>query len=295
MATDDLLRRARLPCYLGLDPGRLCAHSPPAAKPSLHACPPSTNPSSSTATAPVSSASSRTPTPWSIGTTKSTTRTKSQSATLAVSSSPSGPGRRSAAISVRRVIGFPMLVHPRFVTLVEEEQPRALVILAHYFALVARLRGLWWMGDSGRREVLGIQSALPEEWQDAMQWPLESIADEGNVIAMPGAAMNAVVAYFRTCHRNRASNFLCTCSSCCDEHCCLRPVSPKASSNLSPPQSLYHSHWIQWHENCSLSASHGSRRRWNSVVRRGWLEAEDGLVLARGNFGLAPLERDATI
>ena len=94
-------------------------------------------------------------------------------------------GEETGSDLCRRIIGFPMLVHPRFVSLVEEEQPRALVILAHYFALVARLRGLWWMGDSGRREVLGIQTVVPGEWQDAMTWPLESIQDETNVMFVP--------------------------------------------------------------------------------------------------------------
>ena len=75
----------------------------------------------------------------------------------------------------RRTMAFPMLVHPGFITLVEEHQPRALVILAHYFAIVARFKNVWWMGDSGRREVIGIQTVLPPEWQDAMRWPLEEI------------------------------------------------------------------------------------------------------------------------
>ena len=82
----------------------------------------------------------------------------------------------------RRTIAFPMLVHPRFITLVEEQQPRALVVLAHYFAIVARFKAIWWMGDSGCREVRAIQSILPAEWQDAMRWPLENIADINNVM-----------------------------------------------------------------------------------------------------------------
>ena len=82
----------------------------------------------------------------------------------------------------RRTIAFPMLVHPRFITLVEEQQPRALVVLAHYFAVVAKFKNVWWMGDSGRREVLGIQTILPAEWQDAMRWPLENVADDNGLV-----------------------------------------------------------------------------------------------------------------
>ena len=81
----------------------------------------------------------------------------------------------------RRAIAFPMLVHPGFITLVEEQQPRALVVLAHYFAVLARFKDLWWMGDSGRREMIGIQTILPTEWQEAMRWPLNAIEEDRRV------------------------------------------------------------------------------------------------------------------
>jgi hypothetical protein len=79
---------------------------------------------------------------------------------------------------VRRLIVFPLFVDTRFVDMVEEQRPRALVIMAHYFALLAMLRGFWWVGDAGPREVRAIVKQLPSEWQGALEWPLEILKDQ---------------------------------------------------------------------------------------------------------------------
>ncbi|KAH7146812.1 C6 finger domain-containing protein [Dactylonectria estremocensis] len=78
----------------------------------------------------------------------------------------------------KKLIIFPMLVHKRFIDLVQEQRPRALAILAHYFALLAMLRCFWWIGDIGRREVLAIAEVIPDEWQDAMTWPLQILEEQ---------------------------------------------------------------------------------------------------------------------
>ena len=75
----------------------------------------------------------------------------------------------------RRIAIFPVFVPERFVKLVEETRPRALVILAHYFALVAVFRETWWIGDAGVREVLAIESILPDQWRWMMKWPLQML------------------------------------------------------------------------------------------------------------------------
>ncbi|KAM5349136.1 hypothetical protein ACJ41O_008959 [Fusarium nematophilum] len=90
--------------------------------------------------------------------------------------------KRDPAGSVgRRVVVFPMLVHRRFVDMVEEQRPRALVILAHYFALLAMLRGFWWIGDAGRREVRAIADVVPNEWGGLLSWP-KGVLDGGIVL-----------------------------------------------------------------------------------------------------------------
>lgn len=78
----------------------------------------------------------------------------------------------------RRILAFPCLISREYVDLVEEKRPRALTVLAYYFALLARFRkSLWWAGDSGRREVRGIQTMLPAEWQEQMSWPLRTMEE----------------------------------------------------------------------------------------------------------------------
>ncbi|KAI9774139.1 MAG: hypothetical protein M1840_005232 [Geoglossum simile] len=81
----------------------------------------------------------------------------------------------------RRIIIFPMMVKKRFIQLIEERQPRALVVLAHFFALLARFSDFWWLGDTGKREIRGIQTVLPGEWQDLMSWPLAAM-EEGSLL-----------------------------------------------------------------------------------------------------------------
>jgi len=74
----------------------------------------------------------------------------------------------------KRVICFPMYIPLRFIDFVQEQRPRALVVLAHYFAVVAQVKMplVWWIGDAPPREIKGIQTVLPQEWQGQMMWPL---------------------------------------------------------------------------------------------------------------------------
>lgn len=76
----------------------------------------------------------------------------------------------------RRLIIMPFLVPARFGDLLGAGQPRALVILAHYFALLSRYRKYWYIGNAGEREVHALASFIPQAWQPLMSWPL-SIVD----------------------------------------------------------------------------------------------------------------------
>lgn len=76
---------------------------------------------------------------------------------------------------LRRCLGFPGLIPKRFIDMVEERRPRALVILAHYFAYLARFREIWWIGDSGAREVRAIAGILAPEWREMMGWPVGEV------------------------------------------------------------------------------------------------------------------------
>ena len=72
---------------------------------------------------------------------------------------------------------FPKLCSPRYVELLREERPRALVILAWFFAVVAHTDALKYFGDVkssiARREVNAIARILPPEWQGQVIQPLD--------------------------------------------------------------------------------------------------------------------------
>lgn len=75
----------------------------------------------------------------------------------------------------RRLMLFPLLVDKGFIDLVGEARPRALVIMAHYFAMLVVLEGFWFISMTGRREVNAIAAHLTPDWQHLIDWPLHVI------------------------------------------------------------------------------------------------------------------------
>ncbi|TLD22757.1 hypothetical protein PspLS_07681 [Pyricularia sp. CBS 133598] len=76
-------------------------------------------------------------------------------------------------------LAFPATVSRRFVELLEERRPRALAILASFFALLKCHDSTWWLRGMARREVLGIVSLFnsdyfgPEierQWWPHLEW-----------------------------------------------------------------------------------------------------------------------------
>jgi hypothetical protein len=82
----------------------------------------------------------------------------------------------------RRVMLFTLFVPARFADFVYERRPRALVILAHFFAAMSQVTGVWWLGageddreQTARREVNSINAVLPTEWRELMAWPMNMV------------------------------------------------------------------------------------------------------------------------
>jgi hypothetical protein len=80
----------------------------------------------------------------------------------------------------RRIQTFAVLIPSKFTQLLAEQRPRALVILAHFFATAAQLQGVWWLeygnveqGSTAVREIRAIDEILPKEWEGHMAWPRE--------------------------------------------------------------------------------------------------------------------------
>ncbi|KAJ4231891.1 hypothetical protein NW759_002286 [Fusarium solani] len=78
----------------------------------------------------------------------------------------------------RRLTSFSVIVSARFIELLRFQKPRALVFLAHFFALASCVRYTWWVGPSPGREIRAIQAQLGQEWQALMSWPIEQLEKE---------------------------------------------------------------------------------------------------------------------
>lgn len=92
-------------------------------------------------------------------------------------------------------LAFPATVSRRFIELLEERRPRALAILACFFALLKSMDGVWWLQGMARREVLGVVSLFnsdffgPDayaEWWPHLEWAMR-IALYDHVGAAQGA------------------------------------------------------------------------------------------------------------
>lgn len=72
-------------------------------------------------------------------------------------------------------LAFPATVSRRYIELLEERRPRALAILACFFALLKSMDSVWWLQGMARREVLGVVSLFnsdffgPDAYRD--WWP----------------------------------------------------------------------------------------------------------------------------
>ncbi|KAJ6000198.1 hypothetical protein N7481_000607 [Penicillium waksmanii] len=85
-------------------------------------------------------------------------------------------GEEPPSQNLRMMILFPVYADVAFVDLAYDGRPRALVILAHYFALISLYSHVWWIGESGKREVLAIASELQDTpWRIKLQWPLRIV------------------------------------------------------------------------------------------------------------------------
>lgn len=78
-----------------------------------------------------------------------------------------------------RILGFPATVSRRFVELIEQQDPRTLVIIACFFALTRACDEAWWLRGTAKREVTGIMTFLPREWWPKMEWAVRVADTEG--------------------------------------------------------------------------------------------------------------------
>ncbi|KAG6018032.1 hypothetical protein E4U41_004050 [Claviceps citrina] len=84
-------------------------------------------------------------------------------------------------------LAFPASVSRRFVELVEEKRPRALAILACFFALFQRMDPVWWLEGVSRREVMGLVSLFEtgSSWWRHLEWPIRIALWDGGAVIPP--------------------------------------------------------------------------------------------------------------
>ncbi len=75
------------------------------------------------------------------------------------------------------VLPFPIMLKEDYMTEMREGKPMALVILAHYGALLHSLRGQLWMSGWGKQVIDAVRQELDEmEWGDCLDWPVRKVA-----------------------------------------------------------------------------------------------------------------------
>lgn len=81
-------------------------------------------------------------------------------------------------------LAFPATVSRRFIELMEAKRPRALAILACFFALLKRMDDVWWLQDASRREVMGLVSMFERgsQWWSHLEWPIRIALWDGGPI-----------------------------------------------------------------------------------------------------------------
>lgn len=85
--------------------------------------------------------------------------------------------QESELILCQRIKGFPASVPKILLQLANDNQPRALVILAHYFALTKSAPSVWWLRGLASSSVNTIFRILPKRWRPLMHSAFEMMGE----------------------------------------------------------------------------------------------------------------------
>ncbi|KAK4132487.1 hypothetical protein BT67DRAFT_435489 [Trichocladium antarcticum] len=97
-------------------------------------------------------------------------------------------------------LAFPATVSRRYIELLEERRPRALAVLACFFALLKSMDAVWWLQGMARREVLGVVSLFNSDffgadayrtWWPHLEWAMRIALYENPAGAAGVAAAGA--------------------------------------------------------------------------------------------------------
>ncbi|KAI5780046.1 hypothetical protein EDC01DRAFT_284730 [Geopyxis carbonaria] len=74
-----------------------------------------------------------------------------------------------------RAFIWPITASERFVGLLMQLRPRALLVLAHYCVFFASLKEMWWVRDRAAEELGTIGGLLEERWRVYLEWPMRRV------------------------------------------------------------------------------------------------------------------------
>lgn len=73
------------------------------------------------------------------------------------------------------LIGWLYRLPPRLVSLLEQKEPLALVVLAYWAMLLKYMRSVWFMEGWAEHILSGIWTFLPEDYQGWIEWPSSQV------------------------------------------------------------------------------------------------------------------------
>jgi hypothetical protein len=74
-------------------------------------------------------------------------------------------------------------VTPRYVELLSEKQPAALIILAHYAVLLGRGSHYWFLEGVGSQVIDVVEALVPAEWSPWLDWPKAQVGNTMRISA----------------------------------------------------------------------------------------------------------------
>lgn len=86
------------------------------------------------------------------------------------------PSDIQGRLSINAILAWPVILCQGYTDLLRRREPHALVILAHFGAVVHSRRDMWMCGDGGAFMVNLISQHLGNEWSDWLDWPIQAIS-----------------------------------------------------------------------------------------------------------------------
>jgi hypothetical protein len=70
---------------------------------------------------------------------------------------------------------WPVTVSEYFTTMINQQKPASLVVLAYYCIILHEVRSFWWIQNMGTELFQNIEKILGEQWSTVLEWPREML------------------------------------------------------------------------------------------------------------------------